>query len=462
MYTVNIPRLLIGAAGSGSGKTTFTCGLLQVLAEENKRPVSFKCGPDYIDPMFHRQALGIPAHNLDLFFTEEPIVRQIIAGAADRGEMAVIEGVMGYYDGIAGVSTKASSYHVAESTGTPAVLLADAKGRSLSVLAEIKGFLELKKNSGIQGVILNRISPALYPELKKRIEELLPVKVYGFLPVMKDCSLESRHLGLVTAEEVENLQSILKKLADTMRETVDVRGLVELAHTAEPLFYEPALATEKREGSVRIAVARDKAFSFYYEENFQLLQELGAELVFFSPLKDKMLPPEISGLILGGGYPELYPQQLSQNAEMRKQIREAVKEGLPCIAECGGFMYLHEQIRTRDGAVWPMAGVIQGESFPTDRLGRFGYITMTAKKDTLLCKKGEKLKGHEFHYWDSSCPGEVFHAQKPMSKKSWECVIGEGNLFAGYPHLYLYSAPEAAENFVNACRIFEERKVSYG
>lgn len=447
-----IPRILIGASGSGSGKTIFTCGLLQALKTAGKRPVSFKCGPDYIDPMFHTEVLGIPSRNLDLFFAPENTVNYLMAKHADNGDMAVIEGVMGYYDGLAGISPAASSYDLAKKTKTPAVLLLDSRGKSRSLLAEIKGFLELEEESMIRGVILNQVSEMIYPQLKGLIEGQLPVKVYGYLPKMVNCSLESRHLGLVTAKEIKDLQGIVDQLSEQIRASVDLEGLIELAGQAGEQVYKPLRLPVPSAQPVRIGVAMDKAFCFYYQDNLDLLEEMGAEIVPFSPLEDRELPRELHGLIFGGGYPELYLPQLSENRAMRQAVRSAVEAGMPCLAECGGFMYLHERLKGKDGVSYPMAGVVSGESYPTDKLGRFGYIELTAKEDTLLCRKGEMLKGHEFHYWDSTNPGNAFHAQKPLGKKNWECVVSRENLFAGYPHIYFYSNPEAAERFAAACR----------
>jgi cobyrinic acid a,c-diamide synthase len=196
----------------------------------------------------------------------------------------------------------------------------------------------------------------------------------------------------------------------------------------------------------------DKAFCFYYQDNLDLLEELGAEIVPFSPLEDRILPADIQGLILGGGYPELYLEQLSENKSMLESIRAAVDNGIPCIAECGGFMYLHQRIKDRGGKSYEMAGVIRGESFPTEKLTRFGYITLTALADNVLCGKGAELKGHEFHYWDSTNTGNGFHAQKPLRKSSWECVITNGNLWAGYPHIHFYSNIGAAAEYIRKVR----------
>lgn len=545
-YSVKVPRIMIAAAGSGSGKTTITCGLLQAFLNRGLKMASFKCGPDYIDPMFHSEVLGIPSRNLDLFFTDEPTTRFLMARAASKafaegaepreeetrkanlraadlrmaeprnavrreaGQsdhcLAVIEGVMGYYDGLAAISTEASSYDLARATETPAVLLVDCKGKSVSILAEIKGFLEYKADSQIKGVLLNRLSAMLYPDLKRMIEEELGITAYGYIPIMKECGLESRHLGLVTAKEVGNLKEIVGRLAAQMAETVDLDGLIQLSKQAPELTVdterigelkaepgtdtgsfvtasaaisrmdpfcsvgsEPASMDRPGSASIcsggsrpRIGIASDKAFCFYYQDNLELLEELGAELVPFSPLFDGSIPEDLSGLIFGGGYPELYLERLAENWPLLEEIRFAIEAGMPCFAECGGFMYLHEWIADKSGNRFPMVGAVEGESFPTGKLGRFGYITLTAKRDTLLCRAGETVRGHEFHYWDSTNTGDSCQAKKPLRSRTWDCVLTDGkktagNLFAGYPHIHFWSNPQTAARFVQACCEWREK-----
>lgn len=461
----NLPRIMIAAAGSGSGKTTVTCGLLQAILDRGMKPASFKCGPDYIDPMFHSEVLGVKSRNLDLFFTDGGTAKYLLCKNSREADLAVMEGVMGYYDGLSGKSTDCSSYDLAGKTETPVILVVDCKGMSVSVAAVIKGFLEMRRDHGVKGVILNRIPPMLYEDIKGFIEAELPVEVLGYLPVMTDCRLESRHLGLVTAKEIGNLKEIISRLASQIAVSVDLDRILELAGTAPPIDCRIPISLagmfgrsrtpgsgETHNVPVRIAVAMDKAFCFYYQDNLDLLTELGAELVPFSPLEDDGLPADIQGLILGGGYPELYLEQLSENKAMLESVREAVGSGIPCLAECGGFMYLHQRIRDRDGRSYEMAGVVEGESFPTEKLTRFGYITLTALADNVLCEKGAELKGHEFHYWDSTNTGDGFRAQKPLRKSGWDCIITKGNLWAGYPHIHFYSNIWAAAEYMRKVR----------
>ena len=456
--TIRAPRILIGAPASGGGKTTFTCGLLHALVRRGMEPAACKCGPDYIDPMFHSEVIGAPSRNLDLFFSGEEQVRRLVASSAGGHGIVVVEGAMGYYDGIA-VSDEASAWHVARVTGTPAVLVVDGRGRARSIAAEVAGFARFRDDSRVAGVVLNRVSSALYPRLKELVEQETGVRVYGHLPVLDDCSLESRHLGLVTASEVAGLRAKLDRLAGVMEETVDIDGLVALAGTAAGLESSDWQGAAGAVGGAvsprpRIAVARDDAFCFYYADALRLLEGLGAELAFFSPLADAALPEGVSGLYLGGGYPELHACELSENAPMRAAVARAVAAGMPTIAECGGFMYLHERLEGDDGALYPQVGAVRGASFKTPKLGRFGYIEITARHDGLLAARGESLPAHEFHYWDSENPGSAFLAQKPQSPRSWECAFATPTMYAGYPHLYLPARPAAARRFVEACAAF--------
>ena len=454
-----LDRLLFCAPSSGGGKTTIVCGILQALVNRKLKPVAFKCGPDYIDPMFHSEVIGARSRNLDLFFMDEKTVRYLLAENGKTGGISIIEGVMGYYDGIA-MSDRASAYHLATATQTPAVLVVDVRGKALSTIALIKGFLEFRSDSAIRGIILNRVSPMFYPRLKQAIEEKCGVRVYGFLPECPEASLESRHLGLVTAAEIDNLRDKLYVLADLCQAHIEIDALLELAGSAPQLEVEPPKLPKPLENQVKIAVAKDKAFCFYYEDSLSLLHRLGAQTVCFSPLEDEKLPEGCCGLYLGGGYPELYAQMLSQNTKMLGSIRSAIDGGMPTIAECGGFMYLHETMQGEDGKDYPMAGVINARAYRTPRLSRFGYVTLEAKTDGLLGKAGTTIPAHEFHYWDSTAPGDAFAAQKPQSERGWSCAYTSASMYAGFPHFHFWAVPKSAKSFLKACD--EYRSENYG
>lgn len=429
-------RVLIAGTHSGCGKTTVFCALLSALKRRGLSPSAFKCGPDYIDPMFHRRALGVPGGNLDPFFSPPRRLRQRLS---PPGGPALLEGAMGYYDGV-GPGGRFSAWDVARETATPAVLVIDARGMYASAGAVLRGFLGYRSPSQIRGVIFNNASRKVYDGLRELAEQE-GVRPLGFLPRTPGATLASRHLGLVTAAEIEDLEGKLTLLGSLAEEHLDLDGLLALAGTA-PALDEPTrpLRPIRR---VRVAVARDEAFCFLYEETLELLSALGCEPVFFSPLRDGGLPPGIGGLYLCGGYPELYLEALSANAALRAAVRGAVEGGMPAVAECGGFLYLHD---TLEG--YPMAGVIHARAFRTPSLRRFGYAVLRAGRDNLLCAAGEEIPAHEFHYYDSTDCGGDFTAEKPVTGVSWPCVHAGETLYAGFPHLYLDANPVFAENFL--------------
>ena len=476
---MQIPRILLAGASSGSGKTVLTCAILKVLQNRGYQPVSMKCGPDYIDPMFHKKVLQIPTGNLDLYFVGEKMLRQIYLQHAKEADIAVIEGVMGYYDGLALDSWQASSYHIASITKTPVVLIVRCNGMGLTLVSWLQGILQFQKENHIQGIILNGISDMLYPRLKEMLETHITVPILGYLPKLEDLKIESRHLGLFTPEEVENIDVQIEMLAQVVEKCIEIETLIEIAkgaeeikdtknikdikdvkdtknikntRNAEHLLQEQVYVPQnEKKRSVNIAVAYDKAFCFYYKENLELLESLGAKLIYFSPISDKELPKETEGILLGGGYPELYAKELFQNQTMRESIKNALNQKIPCIAECGGFMYLHEEIILEDGNAYQMVGSISGKVQKENKRKRFGYIELTAKEDNAFQKKGEIFRGHEFHYWDSENCGNAYLARKPVGEKKWECIHVRDTLFAGYPHIYFYSNPAFAEKFIELC-----------
>ena len=459
---MKIPRILLAAGSSGSGKTLITCGLLEVLVERGLKTASFKCGPDYIDPMFHSRVIGTKSRNLDTFFTGSEVTKYLLTRNARDCEIAVMEGVMGFYDGVAGTTTTASAYDLAKVTDTPVILIVNSRGMSVSLAAYVKGFLEYKKDSHIKGVIFNQMSPMLYPRMKKLLEEELGVAVLGYVPKVEDCVIESRHLGLVLPDEIPELKDRLHKLAGVLEETLDIDRILELAGEAPDLLdAKPESVTDFRLSEpVRIGVAEDEAFCFFYADNFRLLGEMGAEIVPFSPMEDKQLPDDLDGLLLYGGYPELNGKKLEQNTTMKDMIREKLKAGMPCMAECGGFMYLHEEMEGMDGNFYQMAGVIPGKAYRTPKLSRFGYVTLTQKKPALGMEDFGEIPAHEFHYFDSENCGGDFHAAKPESKRGWDCIHGTDTMLAGFPHLYYYGNPEVPKAFLKKCLAYKKQRCS--
>ena len=453
--TCHIPRLLLAAPASGSGKTTLTCALLRVLERRGLSPCAFKCGPDYIDPMFHRSVLGLPSRNLDLFFSTPAEVRHNLARGARGQGAAVIEGVMGYYDGVGG-GERASSWHLAQVTQTPTILVAEPKGSALTLAAVLQGLAQFREPSQVRGVLLNGTTPAMAARLSRDIERETGLPVLGCLPRMPECAIPSRHLGLYTPGEIADLGARVDKLADALEQYADVDGLLAIARSA-PYLEVPEEPEETVASAGVLAVAWDEAFCFYYQENLELLERSGLKIVKFSPLTDQKLPEGTCGLYLGGGYPELYAKQLSGNAPMLAALREAAAADLPILAECGGFLYLQKNLEDPEGTPWPMAGVLEGFGFQTGRLQRFGYVTLSPREDSAYLRTGEPLAAHEFHRWDCTQNGESCLAQKPESEKSWNCMLCNGNLLAGFPHLYLPSCPQVARRFADACRRWKER-----
>ena len=453
-------RILLAAGASGSGKTLITCGLLQALVNRGLKTASFKCGPDYIDPMFHSRVIGAKSRNLDTFFTDSETTKYLFCENAVDCDISVMEGVMGFYDGVAGTTTKASAYDLASVTDTPVILIVNSRGMSVSLAAYVKGFMEYRKDSHIQGVIFNQMSPMLYPRMKELLEKELNIKVLGYVPKMDDCVIESRHLGLVLPDEIPELKENLHRLAEVLEKTLDIDAILQLAESARELSAKEPRIDFCLKHPLRIGVADDEAFCFFYEDNFRLLRKMGAELVHFSPIRDKKLPVGLDGLLLYGGYPELNGEALERNASMKEEIAQAVKQGMPCMAECGGFMYLHEQMEDMGGVFRKTCGVIPGKCFRTPRLTRFGYITLTAGKPVFGRSAEEigEIPAHEFHYFDSENCGSDFHAAKPLSKRGWDCMHSSSNLLAGYPHIYYYGNPQIPRAFLMKCLEYHNKE----
>lgn len=488
---MKINRFMIAAPKSGSGKTMITCALLQLLKDSGKNVLSYKCGPDYIDPMFHKKVLGVPSKNLDTFFTDEKTTVQLFLDERADGDFAVLEGVMGLYDGLGGIYEQGSSYHLAKVTQTPIILVVDAKGMGKSVLALIAGFLQYDTHHLIKGVLLNRMSKGYYDIIKPLIEKELSVKVVGYFPEQKDIGLSSRHLGLVMPDELSDVKKQLNETADRLKKTIDMDLFIDIAEAADEISDSESADEDKRQtlknaepmriqdqnNTVNIAVAMDEAFCFYYEDNWKLLEKCGAKLQYFSPIHDTKLPEDCDAMLLGGGYPELYAKELSKNVSMLNAIKKAFKAGMPTVAECGGFMYLHTYIRNicddndeknnadtqnkadiqNDMNKYKLVGALDGGCHFKGKLVRFGYIELAEKHSNFL-PLNEKIKAHEFHYYDSTDNGADCIATKPATGRSYDCVISHDNYWLGFPHLYYPSNPHFAESLVRKAYEYRRNK----
>lgn len=455
---------MITAASSGSGKTMITCGLLELFKRKGLNPLACKCGPDYIDGLFHKQVLELEGMNLDSYF-EAPEELRDKYSCLSKDHLPVVEGVMGYFDGLGGSTTRASSWEVAHILDLPAVLVVDARGASVSLAALIKGFLEFERPMGsqIKAVIFNRMSPMLYPRIRELVERETGIRAAGFVPELDFLKVGSRHLGLVLPEEIAGLREQMNRLGKCLEETIDWEFLEELGAEKEG---RDALEEENTEASCtaafsfRLGIAMDEAFCFYYQDNLRLLERLGGELVYFSPIHDRSLPEQLDGLILGGGYPELYCEALSLNESMRESVKKAAEGGLPVLGECGGYLYLLEELEAEDGRIWPMTGVLKGKGYKKGKNSRFGYIGVEAEKDSLYLKSGEQIRGHEFHYWDCEVLEEewVMRAKKPVGNRSWPCIRIKNQVMAGFPHLFYPSCPAFAVRFAKACVRYKRKR----
>lgn len=446
-----MPRVILAAAGSGSGKTTITCGLLQALLNAKKSVHAYKCGPDYIDPMFHSKVIGVPSENLDTYFSDKEDLLEILSYGEDM-DLTLIEGAMGIYDGLSIDNNNGSAYDLACQTNTPIVLIMDVAKMGQTMISLIKGILGDDKEHLIKGLILNRISPSYYRTMKPLIEEKTGITVVGFVEKQKDFQLESRHLGLKLPEEVEDMKAQVMALGKSVEATIDLESLLEIGKLAQRIQQKPKAEklqnVDSRDG-LTLGVAKDEAFCFLYPANIRILESLGVEICYFSPLRDEGLPEKVDGLLLPGGYPELWLKELENNTSMRESIRSAIKAGMPCLAECGGFMYLHENIEDQNGKAYEMVGIIPGKCFNTGKLCRFGYVEVEGF--------GMRIKGHEFHYFDSTANLKDAIARKPNKDLKWEFGYANKGSLWGFPHLYYGSNKEFVENFVESMNSYKNK-----
>lgn len=461
---MHLPRLIIAAPMSGSGKTTITAGLIATYAAQGLRVAPFKIGPDYIDPSYHALAAGRACHNLDAWMLPPEHISTVLARRAQAADLALIEGVMGLFDGYSGHDDSGSTAHVARLTNTPVLLVLDARSMARTAAALVQGLRDFDPRVRIAGVLLNRVGSVKHVQmLKDAIESCVGLPVVGYLGRDQELHLPERHLGLVPTAEPGRWRAWLDRVRATLAPTVDLERIRELACTAPPLGFANTLldrdnpqSTISNPKSAVIAIARDAAFSFLYEDNLDLLRAAGAELVFFSPLHDPGLPAGTQALYLCGGFPELYAADLAANASLRADIRAAARAGLPIYAECGGLMYLTEEITDLNGMTHPMAGVLPGQSVMAGRL-TLGYRTVRATQDNWLWRVGETIRGHEFHHsvWRDGAAAvtAVYDILPGEFQSEVRCEgVQMGNVIASYIHLHFLAYPDLAVRFVTAGR----------
>ena len=464
-----MPRLTIAGTTSGVGKTTLTAGLLSALRGRGLQVQPFKAGPDYIDPSYHSLAAGRICRNLDAWMLQPPALRSSFARACRDAQVAIVEGVMGVYDGFGYDDEEGSTAHLAKLIDSPVVIVLNAAAMGRSAGAQALGYARYDEALRIAGFIANNVgSPAHGRGVAHAVEAATGLPCFGWLPRASGLEIPERHLGLIPTAEPGRWESFIAAAAAHVSEYLDVDGLLRLCIEGARPLPRPVVddtqvlpdASHGGDGECPrrrpvIAVARDEAFSFYYEDNLELLKAAGAELAFFSPLHDVSLPAGCSALYIGGGFPEIYAAGLAANEGLRNDVRRAIAGGLPTYAECGGLMYLTGSLTDLEGKRYPMAGVLPGRSVMTRRL-TMGYRTATACRDTFLAPAGFSVRGHEFHYSDWIDLPEILPAAYILADRQGKACRAEGfaaeNLVASYIHLHFGAAPELAARLVAACR----------
>jgi len=448
-------RIVLAGTGSGVGKTTITIGLMAALQQKGYQVQGFKCGPDYIDPSYHSAVTGRTSRNLDSWMLPEETINEVFLRGSKGADISIIEGVMGFFDGRDSLSNEGSTAHISEITNSPVLLIVNCASMARSAAAIVKGFQSIPHEANIVGVIANRVgSKNHYLIVKQAIEQECGIPVVGYVLKNEELSIPERHLGLVPSIERGELNDFFERLGRLLSETIDIESIYKLAETVE--VQPPTrgiFSKEKNNGPVRIAVAKDEAFNFYYPENLELLEAKGAELVYFSPVKGETLPDKVNGLYLGGGFPEEFASNLAENICMKQSIYDAIKDGLPTLAECGGFMFLTEELITTNGQSFPMVGVIPGKVAMQKKLVALGYREIKGTDANPLLQKGMTAKGHEFHYSTYENLGDVPYAYetKGLRGKKLEGYLKD-NLVAGYTHFHFGSCPEMVDNWMACCR----------
>jgi len=441
---------MIAGTNSGVGKTTVSIGIMAALKKRKYKVAPFKTGPDYIDPGFHKYVTGNPSYNLDSYILSENNIKYLLYNSMiNDKDIGIIEGVMGLYDGFGVTSNIGSSAHLSIITQTPVILVIDATGMSNSAAAVVLGYKLLNEKVNIQGIIVNRVSGLEHYKLVKEIiEHYTNVRCIGYMPKNSDISLGSRHLGLIPADELSSLESQIDKLVGIVEECIEIDELIEISKLAPPIGYNEKIYDEfirKYEHAYKdkkIGIAWDKAFSFYYQANIEILQKLGAKVVEFSPLQDKKLPTDLDSIYFGGGFPEVFAQQLAQNISFKSSLLDYLENNGKCYGECGGFMYLSQGIKNLEGITQDMVGFFPTICEMTVKLQRFGYIEMNVN----INGKNYNTRAHEFHHSKIVEDGNEVNFKYDIKKyrddqliRQWQCGLEKKNTIAGYPHLYFLS-----------------------
>jgi cobyrinic acid a,c-diamide synthase len=455
---MNVPRIVIAGVCSGVGKTTISVGLMSALREAGFTVQAFKVGPDYIDPSYHRAATGRPAGNLDAWMVPHDQIVELFRREASSADMAVVEGVMGLYDGLSGVDETGSTAQIAKILRCPVLLVIDAYSMARSAAAVALGYKKFDENVNISGIILNRVGSASHAAwCKQAIEDATGIPVIGSLPRNEEIELPERHLGLIPTPEKEPVEKFFSKTTRFVRSNVDLEAVIKIAKSAPelPEVKHPIYPAKKHPKTVAIGVAFDEAFNFYYSGNLDLLEAYGAQLKYFSPIHDKALPTDVDGLYIGGGFPEMLSKELEANGAMQRTIRRAADSGMPIYAECGGLMYLTDSIVDFEGKSFRMAGVLHAKTVMVKKV-LLNYALADVTRDNSLSKAGSHLKGHEFH--SSKIIDVPADAEFAYTLRRGEGVDGkhdawlQQNVLASYMHIHFAQDAKIAQNFIASCR----------
>lgn len=457
---------VLAGTHSGAGKTTISSGILGALKKRGRRVQPFKTGPDYIDPAFHAFITGVKSKNLDTWMLSKDTIQYLFSKNVRSADTAVVEGVMGFFDGMGSTMDEGSTAYLAKILNLPVILIVDGSGMARSAAAIVKGYASFDPDIRIAGVIVNRVgSEHHYEIIKEAIEHYTGIPCVGYVKKNQEVGLSSRHLGLVPAGEVESLNEKLDTVVQMIEETVDLDRLIELTvqEKPAPLVHE----TEKRNGSyshIQIGVALDQSFNFYYWDNIELMETLGAKITYFSPMKDKKLPENLDWLYFGGGFPEVFASELSANQSFLESMKNYVGSGRPIYAECGGLMYLTESIKDLEGHLHPMTGIVKGQTHMTKTLKHFGYNEVHTKPQAT--GKCYIFKAHEFHRSEMVGAEQdraycLYKYKDTDKEKQWQCGYQVGNVLGAYAHVHFYSEPEWLYYWLDlASRIKEKRHES--
>jgi cobyrinic acid a,c-diamide synthase len=449
--------IMIAGERSGVGKTSLTLALVQCFINRGMRVQCFKVGPDFIDTSHHAAVSGRASRNLDGWMTGQSYCRDSFARLGRDFDMAVVEGVMGLFDGYDGGSEDGSTAQMAKWLDLPVILVVDGSSFARSAGALVLGYETYDKNLPVAGVIFNNVAGERhFSYLADGMQGKCAAEILGYVPRTSSWELTERHLGLVMAEEFPVLRERISSMARTIEKTVQVSRIIKLARTPATALKERTIKKRLTPKTVVIGVARDEAFCFYYQDNFELLEQAGAEIRFFSPVRDKHLPEGIHGLYLGGGYPELHARQLGANASMKRAVHKFCTSGRAVYAECGGLLYLLSDLTDQQGTRHDMVGLFPAIARMRPRLQRLGYVECETLRDCPFAAAGQRLRGHEFHYSDiSAMPESIACCYRVLQRKNRRSFF-EGytlhNVLASYIHLHFASNPSFAEGFVNRCR----------